>query len=262
MLTKQDYFTNEGYLHSSALKCYLESKELYKLRHIDKHPDYQFKMTSAVLKGTIVDELLTEGHTEYAPAVLKRDDPELFEKQKENPEKVVTPAVWSDAMAIIEQLPKHPIWQLLNDGSEFQKIVEGKIGDSLMAGKIDCYVPGIGLFDLKITNESRGSTPQRWMWHCLDMKYHVPAYVYKTLLGTNLPFYHIAVWLKDGIANVRLYKLSDEMIEKGRKDTLEAIKGIMAGDFSPSLVSINDAIELPPICAETVENTEGDEDEF
>ena len=258
-LSKEDYFKDESYLHSSQIKTYLDSKELYKLRYIDKNPDYQFEKSDAVIKGTIVDEILTEGKTKYAPKVLKNEDPELFERQKANPEFVATPAVWRDAMLIVEQLPKHPIWNLLKERGDFQKIVEGEIGGVKMCGKLDSLVLDAGIFDLKVTNQMAGKNEHKWKWHCLDLSYHIPSFVYTFLEGNNLPFYHIAVWLENKILEVKLYRVPQSMIEQGAKDTLRAVEGIKNGDFEPELCSLDSAVEIPWLSGEVDVNEEEDE---
>ncbi len=261
MLTKENYFTNPDYLHSSQIRDYIESPLLYKLRYIDKHPDYQFKQSSAVIVGTIVDELLTEGKTRFSKKVLKRDNPEKYAEQQECPDFIATDTQWENATRIAEQLPNHPVWKTLTEEVEFQKIVEGEIDGMKVCGKIDGSTPHFN-WDLKCTQESRARSSTAWYWHTKDLKYHIPASVYTHLDDGDKPFYHLVCYLKNGLLQVKLYEVPAKMIADGMSDVLWALGGIKEGYFKQKLTTFED-LEVIPWGEGIVEEVkEVEDDEF
>jgi hypothetical protein len=259
-LTKENYFSPERpQISSSGIKDYLLSPKLYKDRHILRLPEAQKKVSPAMVKGTIVDEILTEGKTTFSMAVLKRDDPELFEKQKLCPDKIATPAVWEEAQLIATQLPKHPVWSEGLAVAEFQKIVD----DGRLCGKLDRFQPDKNfIIDLKITTEAAAKDARSWKNHCLKLGYHIQAGVYCYLMKSNPAFAHICAYTKDGVVVVKVYILPQEMIKQGMYLANLAVAGIEAGNFDEPLTTWEQAQPLEWTETAEVEHEDEQEDDF
>ena len=85
-LTNENYHSDNKYLSNSKINDYITCPHYFKRKHIDK--DLEITGTASLKIGSAVDTVLTKGVAEfnkqYQIKVLKRDNPELFEEQKEN----------------------------------------------------------------------------------------------------------------------------------------------------------------------------------
>lgn len=236
-LTKDNYFSpDRPHISSSQIKDYLLSPSLYKRRHIDHDPDSQKEITSAMLVGTVVDDLLTEGVTGFSKAVLKRDDPELFELQKLHPENVVSASAWDAAMLLAREIPKHPLWQSIKEQSKMQVVLEGEAPfGALICGKLDALTSNGDIIDLKCSSEGNARDGRTWKYFCLRSGYHIQAAMYRWLNKGAGRFIHVVAYIKDGVVVVKAYEMPKSMIDEGMGLILRALGDIKYGQFKDKL---------------------------
>lgn len=175
-LTKDNYFDpSRPHLSVSQVKCYLKSPDLYYRRYVLKDPKAQFVPTPSMVKGSLVDDLVTRGQTDIQKKVTKKEDPELYAAQQDlDPSLLITSAQYDEAMEVVEELKRQPIWCDNVAGSEFQVLLENYLSPT--KGRL---VPICGLVDRVSVD------PETGIHRIIDLKVTAP--------GNQKHFRHFAV---------------------------------------------------------------------
>lgn len=267
VLTADNYFSKDRpHISVSQIKDYLRCPAFYKRRHIDKDPLVQIEPTDSMKRGSLVDDLLTRGETKMQAKVLKKDDAELFEKQKEMDERLLIGArYWDEAQEVAAAVKAHPLWlpRFATAKSEYQVLLSdvtynenASVPVCGLADRIDTidkeshadYVAEI--IDLKVVSPVKLSTPTKWMWNVREMKYAHQFALYQKLKSIELGCepsliscrHVVAAFVEPGFVEVRSYIIPQGMLDEALAEIEYALKGIAAGNFEKKVHGIE---ELP-----------------
>jgi hypothetical protein len=169
--------------------------------------------------GLIVDGILTnDGKHEFQTKVLKREDPDLYEEQKQmDPKYLVTDTTMDKALQVAEYVAKQPFWKNGNEDAYYQIPLEGKVEGLLMCGLPDRIDP-LGdqryrLIDLKVVSAMKNSNKNKWFWNAEEMGYlrQLALYQYLWAQQQGVPVENVecahatASYIQPGITRVALY---------------------------------------------------------
>lgn len=190
MLTHETYYTpSNTAISNSKVGDYLKSKEFYFRKHVAH--EISTTTTAAMKIGKIVDALVTGEPLPYQAKVLKKDNPELFARQKDMDEdSFVSQGQWEEAQQRAQAITKEPFYQWYMDNkAEFQVILEGTVEDMLdeipvcgMADVVTETADTIYLDDIKSVAWTKCRTATHWYWNCVSMGYFRQMAVYAQLL--------------------------------------------------------------------------------
>lgn len=286
-LTKENYFSPENTaISSSKVRDFLRSKELYYKRHISH--ELQPEETPSLLLGRLVDACIERGSFDwfketYSVAVLKRDNAELFEYQKANPEFVISADTYARVIGMCDKIFRSPFFEfynpIVNPGIKvYQQIPLWTAIDAYnICGMIDmltiknedgkrvAYID-----DLKTTNASSLRSAKHWAWHALDYGYHRQMACYRLLVQSAYPevdeivcrHFVIGTSKADNYP-IQLYKFTDAMLDRGEKEFITVAHQIsIEQEFIDKLPSWDDAVEIPNLVEEEEDLTEVSDDEM
>lgn len=250
-LTKDNYYDpKRPHVSVSQIKDYLRSPSFYYRRHVLKDPKVQIVPTDAMKRGTVVDDMLTRGQTSIQPRVLKRDNPELYEEQQHLPDSVlIGQSYWDEAHEIINNLLVDPLWMDWADTSTFQVLLQGNINGVKVCGladRIDGREQYFEIIDLKVTNASKISSPEKWMWNCIEMKYAHQFAMYQHLLSeengnkkSHITCRHVcAAFVEPGFVEVKSFLIPQAMIDAAYLEIVSALDGIKNKKFDKKVHQI------------------------
>jgi hypothetical protein len=256
-LTQDNYFSPERpHVSNSQISDYLKDPAFYKARHIDK--TIQFKVTDPMKRGSVVDAMLTQpDNNPYQMKVLKREDPELFELQKQMDDRfLLTPAYWDQAKAIAAHILKQPFWQAGLKDAEFQTVLEGEIEGVKVCGltdRIDYLSEGKRrITDLKVVSAIKLDSPKKWHMNVVEMGYLRQAAIYRYLFSKmslvpieNIEFCHaVGTQVQEGLCKVQLFKLSPHLMDMAMDEVKAALQGIKKKKFKSTPVEWDSVIEI------------------
>jgi len=243
-LTSETYFSKDRpHISNSQITDYLKSPAFYKKKYIDKK--IEFNLTDPMKVGLMVDAILTQPKNNYfQKKVLKRDDPTVFATQKTLDDRyLLTPTNYDKAANIASYIDSQPFWKQGLKNALFQQVLEGKLNNSLVCGLPDRIDP-LGdqkwrMTDVKVVSAMKISSPQKWLWNCLEMGYIRQAAMYRMLWAqkqgiptTNIDFYHaVGTQVQEGLCQVKLYKLPESFIMQAEVEIDYALTGIKDKDF-------------------------------
>lgn len=268
-LTLANYFSREReHVSRSMLTDYLKSPEFYKKKYIDRI--IKEKFTAPMQRGSMVDYILTQQVGEnahimpYVRKVLKKDDPEQYEIQKEiDPRYLVTPDLFDQAITVAEEIYRQPFWQQNLKTAKFQQVLEGYINDTLVCGLPDRIDPLVQtryrMVDVKVVNPIKISSPQKWYWNAWESGYVHQAALYQNLFAAEqgIPAAHIEFCHAVGApvssnhAISEIYKLPQRDIDKAMGEIVEALEGIKAGRFEPVLKDWTQVVDLGQVAIQS-----------
>lgn len=260
ILTEDNYFSpDRPHISVSMIKDYMLDPEYYKRKWINREPELQFKVTKSMKRGLVVDHILTNpgAGCPYQKKVLKKDNPKLYEIQKGMDDRfIVAEAEWNQALQVVHDLKKHPIWSDNLETASFQEVLEDEIEGVKVCGLADRVdiLPGdkIRLSDLKVVNPIKLDSPRKWLWNCVDMKYTHQLALYQRMLAkkigrdyNDIECAHIvAAFQNTGITKVSGFTFAQHLLDEAYEELVDAIKNIKAKKFEPVLATWDNAEEL------------------
>lgn len=262
-LTPSTYFTRPPHwISNSMISTYLKSPALYKKMYIDK--TITFNVTDPMKKGSIVDDLLTLGKTQYSPKVLKKDDPDLFEMQKDmDPEYIVSPATYDQALDIVAHVKSQPYWKKGIRSAKFQETFYREAGDQVLCGMADRIdklptkngIQRYRLSDLKVTSAMKVTSPHKWFWNCQEMGYFRQLALYRYLFAhqqgipeLNITCHHTVVcYVQEGLVESHLFDIPESILNIALVEVFQALENIKCERFEDPKLSWKDSIDLEDI---------------
>lgn len=236
ILTAENYFSreaNEEYLSVSQYKDFCgsmgklpcEAQALAKLRG-----EWDMEKTTALMVGSYVD-----AHFEGTLNLFKAQNPEIFTKQG------VLKAEYRQAEEIINRIERDTYFMRYMSG-EKQVIMTGEIGGAKWKIKIDSYLPGQCIVDLKVMQSIRKTFYTRDIGH-MDFTqywgYDLQGAVYQEIVRQNtgklLPFY-IAAASKEKEPDIEILYIDEAHLHEKLVEAESNASKILAlkhGDYEP-----------------------------
>lgn len=253
--TDKEYFADTSHISSSMIKAYLRSPAYYKAMYIDKTmpgPD-----SAAIDFGSALDCLLTEStakfNKKFTYAVLKRDNPELFEANKGFKGTILSQNAYDTVMFAANAVKATSAYKWIQDNNpQGQTVLTGEIGGVKVKGKLDWLNiieedgKRIGVItDLKTTTNLH---PTKYYYHVLDFRYDVQMAMYRelvrqTFLVDEVICQHLVV-TKNDWPTVASFKFDESLLRKGEASIDHAIRGIVEKNFDEKDVDWDNAFEL------------------
>lgn len=175
-LTPSSYYSHSNTaISNSKVNDFLKGKEYYKSKHIDK--TFEYANTPAMLIGSMVDDALSTGSIttitkKYEVKVAKKEDPEKYKKQKENPRYVASEDDIETSKKIAKRILKSDFYKFYKENATmFQVQLQGKYDGIDVCGMADAITvleDRVYLDDFKTTAPMHMTSPAKWYWHCKD----------------------------------------------------------------------------------------------
>ena len=186
--------------------------------------------------GQIVDAIIGHDPLPYQVKVLKRDDPDKFELQRQvSEEELVSESLMQEALARSQSIKREPFFKK-QKGKKFQVILESvhpndeKIKLCGMADIIthDKVSNIYYLDDIKCSSQMKAATPTKWLWNCKEMGYLRQLAAYKYLLYQTLKNkpkaivcrHIVSVKEGQGVYKVKLFIFGDDLLEPALEEFL------------------------------------------
>ncbi len=248
VLTPDNYFTPYNTaISNSKVSDFLLSKEYYFKKNIER--SIQFKRSTPMKIGSIVDAMFSGLEIPYSVSCLKREDPDLFEFQKSlDPDSFVSALVMKEAHDRYESIIKEPFMvEFASMDVRFQVILQGNIFCDTtkriipICGALDMLVYDkekneYHILDLKCTSKMKCETKEKWSWTMHSMGYFRQLAVYLQLLAgslkeppNNIFLHHIVSYKEnDSCYKVKLFTIDPKMLQPYWTEFSEAVKQIAA----------------------------------
>lgn len=232
-LTFKNYYTDKNtYLSNSKLKDFIKDKEYFYKKHIEHSIEKQ--VTPSMQIGSAVDCYLTKSekdfHKKYTCAVLKKDDPELFEENKNTTKTVLPKAMYEKVMNMVANATRVTAFNRISKMKK-QVILQMDMPINMFSGICgvpDCIeINGNRAVCLDVKT-SRDVEPRKYYRICLDNFYFMQLAVYGLLIKYNYPdvehidYYHFVIG-NNGLYPVKLYKINDVDVEDAKQFMLSKI---------------------------------------
>ena len=243
-VTDHTYYEDCMYMSNSMIKLFLDKCPKYFAYKIEN----PIKPTQAMKLGTAFHVLALEGLNKFTENYIQEPDVDKrttlgkttlakFNNRLNNREPMSTKN-YNLIMSMYEQLCEHKHISILKDCTEMEKIYLWKNEDLdiLCKGKFDAVCSkNKYIVDLKTT---RDASPSGFKELLMNAKYHMQAAYYLDALGYD-DYYIIAIE-KDKPHCICTYKLSKEMINKGRELYMNALKSYKSIIMSGTDVGLRD----------------------
>jgi hypothetical protein len=193
--------------------------------------------------GSIVDAIISGEEVRYSKKVLKRDDPDLFQEQKEmDKELLVSENVWNDAIARAEAITSSSAYKWYKKNkAKFQVILQGDITVNSnvvpicgMADVITETKDTVYIDDFKSTNLNKLQSAKKWFYNCIDSGYvrQLGAYRYMWRLmnpndNRDIVCRHLVVAHSKGVVKLKTFIFSEELLDFGESDFLQGVAEIV-----------------------------------
>lgn len=292
-LTKENYYSDENTaISNSKVKDFLKSKELFFNRHLahSQQPD----KSPSMLVGSLLDDIVNRGSMRYflkhyQVKVLKKDNPELYEKQQHmalrDPDRILTDDIYAKVVKMGDKMIKAPFykwykknktvfqvpmwnsfenWALSKD-ADYEFTPGGIIPIAHVCGMIDALTidvkhSTIYVDDVKSTTTSKIRSPQAWYWHCLDMGYIRQLALYQWLVKQAYPEFDKIICRHVCISNeradmhpIRLFTIPQSLLDVALKEFFSTVILITQEEkFIDDLPSWDDALALPEAVPQSV----------
>lgn len=245
---ESEYFADTSHISSSMIKAYLKSPAYYKALYIDHSIS---KAESPAMEfGSALDCILTNGYDafneQYTYAVLKKDDPERFAKNKEFTGTVLSKGNYDLVFAACDALMATSAYQWIVDNKPVaQTILTGVIDGVKVKGKLDWLniidLPGktvAVITDLKTTTNIH---PVKFFYHSLDFMYDIQMAMYRELVRQNYEVdevicQHLVV-TKGDWPKVGTFTFNPPMLDRAYVTILAALAGITSQEYTDPDVS-------------------------
>ena len=209
-LTAENYYSQEAnneFLSASYVKAFMNCEAA---AEAERRGYWKQETNTAMLVGSMVDAILTDDFSAFLEA-----HPEV--RKKDGGLK----ADFVQAQQMAERALKDDFFRETLEG-EHQKILTGEIGGLMFKAKLDCYVPGVRIVDLKTTkdmkpvyipNYGRVDFATAWNWP-------LQLAIYRELEGNRLPCY-LAVITKETPPDIAVIRVPDSRLDT-EMEVLEA----------------------------------------
>lgn len=245
------------HLSNSQISDYLRSPDYYYKKHVLGEIEDDIAGRKSIQRGQLVDSMLTENSTEpYQVKALRRDDPKLYEEQKQmNPDHLVTQSTWDEAEQIATDVAETEAWhELLDIGKPpvFQEILEGQVLNTQICGMADMikeFDDTLALIDLKTTTNR---TMDYWEKTCFERGYVRQLALYRDMLAneygmkvTDIHCYHlVAAYVCEGLTRIEVFKFSHTTLNKAMWEIVDLIEKIENEEFDRPKVTFKDPTEI------------------
>ncbi len=276
ILTLENYFTPENTaISNSKVGDFLKSKEYYYKKHISH--EIEWKDTPSMKIGRLVDDIVTRGEMNYKVKVLKKDDPDEYEAQKDiPPDKLITQEQFEEACGRAQAVIKELFYKWYEErGAQFQVLLQSfipygahprsKISICGIADIITETRTQIFIDDLKSVGQLKVASPQKWFWNCKDMGYFRQMAVYKYLWQQmhkrnkkEIICRHVVVTKEENdLYKVMLYVIDPILLEEPLREFIETAKAIFKEkEWKDEPVTWKDAKKINPLSDEYVWKTD------
>jgi hypothetical protein len=201
MLTTENYFSLENnmkYMGTNQFKSF-EKCQAGALAEIKG--EYEREKTTALLVGSYVD-----AHFENSLDLFKAKNPEIFTA------KGTLKSEYKNAEEIISRLERDKLFMHYMSGQK-QVMQTGEIEGVLFKTKIDSYLPGECIVDLKVMKDFNGIWKDGLKLPFIEAwGYDLQAAIYQAIEGNNLPFI-IAGATKEKEPNIELFSIPQQRID-------------------------------------------------
>lgn len=242
------------------LKTYVKSRELYKQKFISK--TYKQEATPAMVLGQAVETYVSDGRkaflSSFAYRVLKRDDPDTYEAQKDPnyPLSIMSETDFNKVITMGEKILSLPDMQYLLKNSLIHTVLEGKHGNLDLVGELDYLVldekrDKAVVVDLKTAQDV---DMNKFTWKSYDFGYFTQAAYYKMLLEETYPGkyknfeYYLVAINKEIVPKIAIYKVSEYEMELQSEFILKQLtaleESIANDDFKDPIPTFADALEI------------------
>lgn len=236
ILTAENYFSQEAgreFLSVSQYKDFMgslgkvacEAEAMAKL-----NGEWEMEKTTALMVGSYVD-----AHFEGSLNLFKAQNPEIFTKQGN------LKADYRKAEEIINRIERDKLFMRYMSG-EKQVIMTAEMYGSPWKIKIDSYLPGKAIVDLKVMRELRKEEHAKdygYMNFIEFWGYDIQGAVYQEVVyrntGERLPFF-IAAASKETVPDIELIWISDDRLNEKLIEVEQNTPKIMAlkrGEVEP-----------------------------
>jgi len=249
--TDKQYFADTSHISSSMIKSYLRSPAYYKAMYIDKTIDGP--ASAAIDFGSALDCLLTESKAKFdrkfTYAVLKKDDPERFEANKEFRGTVLSANAYQTVLIAAKAIKVTSAYKWIKKNNpQGQTVLTGVLNGVKVKGKLD-WLNIIGdvavITDLKTTTNLH---PTKYLYHAADFQYDVQMAMYRELVRQNFNVKEVVcqhlVVTKGTWPQVASFVFSEQLLQFGMNKILKALDGISKGDFNEPDVAWDNAYIL------------------
>lgn len=269
--TAENYHSKENaFISNSKVRDWMKSRALY--AGINVTGEIRRKLTPAMKVGTMVDLMVCRDPKvpyvlPYQVKVLKKDNPVLFEEQKDmDDELLISADKFDEARARAAAIVREPFFDFYRQGRTIWQPVHSAIvhwnGRPLpVCGKPD-GVTDLGddvyVDDCKSSSYAHAQSAAKWFYHAEDMGYFRAGGNYVDLVRRDLAakgrtprihFRHFVVYdVGEGLYRMALFVIPPLLLEEGHKQFLagaaEIFDAIQAGEFADPPARWEDAVVL------------------
>lgn len=247
-LTLDNYYAKERpHISNSMLSTYKHSPDLYKRRYLDQDPTTFITRTREMKLGSLVDDLITRGHTDYVanPFDFRKERKEyLAFKKCHDDDKIIPLELYETALEIVEFVKAQPFFQ---DPADFQVVLQGTLERRRICGLADWIMKDRSkLIDLKVVSTHiKTESPSRWNHHAWDMGYYRQFALYEYMLGQSIDCYWVVAHNAGyGVVDVKIYKADPRLKAEALEEARQLMKGIKAKRFSKPIITWDNVIDL------------------
>lgn len=267
-LRHSNYYDPERpHLSSSRLRDYFKSPHLFYKKHVQKSIPPLTLDSKPVKRGQLVDKMLTEDSIEpYEIKVLKRDDPDTYQAQKDTPSHhLVRQSTFDEATQIVTAIEDTQAWEQIIDPAQppmFQPILEAQISKTPVCGMADVIKPlsnsdefDYALVDIKTTTPR---SLEYWSRHVDDFHYTNQLALYRDMLAfqkdtspKRIACYHLtAAYVEDGLTKIELFRFPSANLDKAMDEIHKAITSIENEHFPKPDVTFDNPSVIPEVWQE------------
>jgi hypothetical protein len=223
------------------IQDYLKSPAYYKKKHIDHV--LPRKITSSMLRGLVVDDMVTGSGRRFQIKVTKKDNPTLYEKQKDKPEQIVSLDVWNQAREISSAILTQKFWTEPVVKTVYQRLVSGMLMDLPVCGLIDrldfCASGHLRLIDLKVVSPMKVKSAKSFLFNALEMGYVRQLAFYRHLLCEELGlaldkvecYLFTASFVENGLIETHAYHVDPILLREAMEEVHTVLQEIKRGNF-------------------------------
>jgi len=242
-LTRETYYDPRRlHISNSHVSDFLKSRAYYYKKHIAK--TMKPKVSVPMKIGRIVDSCITGEKIPYDVKVLKRDDPDLFEAQKDMPDDVfVSRDQMETARGLANAIKGAEFFkEYCNRRTEFQFLLSGNIDKTLICGladivSYDAETTTFYIDDIKTSAAYAVKSPTKWFFHAQDFGYCRQLAAYRMMLREiNAPLANaelkivcrhiVASKIEDDLYQVKLFILSDAVLDQAEREFIAGVRAI------------------------------------
>jgi len=265
-LTLENYYSPmRPHISNSQISDYLKDPQFFYRRHVLM--ELPFKVTDPMKRGLVVDAILTQHPDEngqvmipYQMKVLKRDDAEKFELQKEMADRHLVPErIWHEALELAEYIKEQPFWKTGLSKAKFQMVLEGTMEGLPVCGlpdRVDYKKGEWWITDLKCVSAMKISSPAKWLYNAIDMGYLRQAAMYQYLFAKKKKlkiadmkkrvrfFNAAATHIEPGLNKVELYEIPQRLMDEALTEVRDVLRKIKRNQFDSPKIKWKQVINL------------------